>query len=307
MTGGTVELRQLEHFLAVADEGSFTAAAARLHMVQSSLSASVRALEREVGAPLFVRIHRGVRLTDAGEALRVEAAAILRGVEHARDVVAQTTGLLRGRVRVATVALPRQLDLVEVVCAFRRDHPGVAVHLLHDGARNLVQLVLDGEVDLAVTPLAGPEQNLSFVSLLSTPVVAICRVDHPLAGRRQVPLAELAEQDTVDLPNGWWVRHLVDEMFAGAGLPRSVRMEVDEWFGLLAMVQRGFAIGFGPEACLDREVQPTLTTVGIAGAPEWEVGIATLAGQPVTAAARALLAEYRAHCAARGVLAQPPG
>jgi DNA-binding transcriptional LysR family regulator len=56
MTGGTVELRQLEHFLAVADEGSFTAAAARLHMVQSSLSASVRALEREVGAPLFVRV-----------------------------------------------------------------------------------------------------------------------------------------------------------------------------------------------------------------------------------------------------------
>jgi DNA-binding transcriptional LysR family regulator len=84
-------------------------------------------------------------------------------------------------------------------------------------------------------------------------------------------------------------------------------MEVDEWFGMLAMVQRGFAIAYGPEACLDREAHPTLTTVGVAGAPEWEVGVATLAGQPDTAAARALLAAYRAHCAARGVVARPLG
>src|SRR3954447_22666132 len=96
-----MELRRLEHFLAVVEEGSFTAAAARLFMVQSSLSASLSALERELGTELFVRGRRGAELTDAGRALVGPARATLDQVDKAKDAVGKVRGLLLGTVRVA--------------------------------------------------------------------------------------------------------------------------------------------------------------------------------------------------------------
>jgi len=94
-----VELRQLEYFLAVVEEGSFTRAAASVYMVQSSLSASLLSLERELGTELFIRGRRGAELTDAGRAFLGPARAALRAVDGARDAVAEVTGLLRGSVR----------------------------------------------------------------------------------------------------------------------------------------------------------------------------------------------------------------
>jgi DNA-binding transcriptional LysR family regulator len=119
-----VELRQLEYFLAVVEEGSFTRAAARLYMVQSSLSASLLGLEKELGTDLFIRGHKGAELTDAGRALLQPARAALHDAERARDAVAEVTGLLRGSVRVATVALPRDVDVLETVRSFQARHPG---------------------------------------------------------------------------------------------------------------------------------------------------------------------------------------
>src|SRR3954452_21519928 len=104
-----MELRHLEYFLAVVEEGSFTRAAARLYMVQSSLSASLLSLERELGTELFIRGRRGVELTDAGRALLDPARAVLADANHARDAVGEVKGLLQGSVRVATVAVPRDL------------------------------------------------------------------------------------------------------------------------------------------------------------------------------------------------------
>src|SRR3954464_13698347 len=110
-----VELRQLEYFLAVVEERSFTAAAARLYMVQSSLSASLLSLERELGTELFIRGRRGTELTDAGRALLDPARAALADTERARDAVAEVTGLLRGSVRIATVAVPRSLNAIHTI------------------------------------------------------------------------------------------------------------------------------------------------------------------------------------------------
>src|SRR3954454_5080051 len=104
--GQVVELRQLEYFMAVVEEGSFTSAAARLFMVQSSLSASLLTLERELGTELFIRGRRGAELTDAGQAFAEPGRAALAEADRARDAVAEVKGLLRGTVRIATVFVP---------------------------------------------------------------------------------------------------------------------------------------------------------------------------------------------------------
>jgi DNA-binding transcriptional LysR family regulator len=118
-----VEPRQIEHFLAVVEEGSFTRAATRVSMVQSSLSESLLALERELGTDLYIRGRRGAELTDAGRPFLEPARAALAEADRARDAVAGVKGLLRGSVRVAVAAVPRNIDVVETIRRFRDEHP----------------------------------------------------------------------------------------------------------------------------------------------------------------------------------------
>ncbi|MCW2617759.1 MAG: Transcriptional regulator, LysR-family, partial [Modestobacter sp.] len=147
-----MELRQLEHFLAIVEEGSFSRAAARVFMVQSSLSASLLALERGLGTELFIRGRRGAELTDAGRAFLEPARAVLEGADRARDAVAEIKGLLRGTVRIAAVFVPRSIDIVETIRRFGEEHPGVEVRVLPADPRSMVDLVADGQVDFAITP-----------------------------------------------------------------------------------------------------------------------------------------------------------
>jgi DNA-binding transcriptional LysR family regulator len=293
-----VELRQLEYFLAVVEEGSFTRAAGRLYMVQSSLSAALLGLERELGTELFIRGRRGAELTDAGRALVGPARATLADARRARDAVAQVTGLLRGSVRVATVAVPRAVDVFETVRRFREEHPGVEIYVLQDGAREVVGLVAEGEVDFAIAPLirrAGPA--LRFEHILSTPVVVLCPADHRLAGAHDVPLEEILGERLIDLPRGWWVRDLVDRMVEERSLSRRVQLEVDEWYGVCTLVQRGIGIGYGPEACVDTELFDRVAVATLTGAPIWELCIVTKDDALRGAAGRAFLETYRAMAA----------
>ena len=115
-----MELRQLEHFVAVAEEQHFTRAAARVHVVQSSLSASIKALERELGEPLFVRDNRRVTLTQAGRALLPSARAALAAVDEGRDAVAGLRGVLRGQLHVGAIQTLGVVDLAALLATFRQ-------------------------------------------------------------------------------------------------------------------------------------------------------------------------------------------
>jgi len=120
-----MELRHLQHFLAVAEEQSFTRAAGRIHLVQSALSVSVRSLERELGARLFDRTTHSVQLTSAGEALVVEARRTLAAAEAARDAVAAVRGGVRGTVRVGIMHSLALIDLAGLLTRYHREHPEV--------------------------------------------------------------------------------------------------------------------------------------------------------------------------------------
>jgi DNA-binding transcriptional LysR family regulator len=292
-----VELRQLEHFLAVVEEGSFTRAAARVYMVQSSLSASLLALERELGTDLFIRGRRGAELTDAGRALVSPARAALDQIERARDAVADVQDLLRGTVRIAVVATPRLGDVVETLHRFQEEHPGVHVQAIPTDARNMAAQVTDGQVDFAITPR--PDRTtpgLCFEPLMSTPLVLACPAGHRLAGARDVDPRDVVDESIIDLPRDCQSRQLFDRVFEEQGLRRQVRLEVDNWLGVLALVQRGAGISYGAEACIDEEVFGGIEVATLAGAPLWEIGVAYRDKALRGAAGRAFLAAYRKQC-----------
>src|SRR5437764_9131998 len=130
-----MELRQLATFVAVAEEGSFTRASDRLHVVQSAVSAGVRKLERELDAMLFDRSTHRVKLTDAGRALLPEARATLAAAQAARDAVDEARGGLRGTVSLGTMQAQgmHAIDLAAILAAFRAEHPAVEVDVQHSG------------------------------------------------------------------------------------------------------------------------------------------------------------------------------
>jgi DNA-binding transcriptional LysR family regulator len=292
-----VELRQLEHFLAVVEEGSFTRAAARLFMVQSSLSASLLGLERELGTDLFIRGRRGAELTDAGRAFLEPAQAALGEANRARDAVAQVKGLIRGSVRIAAVTMPRRIDVGETIRRFQDEHPGVDVHVVPVGAQQMVELVGDGRVDFAITPrIHGMNSALRFEPLVSTPLVLICPAGHRLAGARDLDLADVVDEPIIDLPRGWVARELFDRLLEEQGEQRRVRLEINDWLAVLTMVQRGTGISYGPHDCIDKEMFTGVDTATIAGAPPWELGIVSRDDTLRGAAGRAFLAAYLEQC-----------
>jgi DNA-binding transcriptional LysR family regulator len=295
-----VELRQLEHFLAVVREGSFTAAAGKLFMVQSSLSASLLSLERELGADLFIRGRKGAELTDAGRSLLEPARAALRSLQDARDAVAEVSGLRQGTVRIAcmSASVPDRIDVGPTIRRFRREHPGIDVHLVPADARTMVDMVADGDVDFAISPAAGDlGPRLSFHTLMQTELAVICPVGHHLAGARDIHPRDILEELIIDLPRTWESRNLFDGLLRAHGLERPASVEVDDWLGALTMVKRGTGIAYGPRQCVEEGPFSDLAVARIAGAPAWAYGVIARDEALRGAAGRAFLAAYLDSCA----------
>jgi DNA-binding transcriptional LysR family regulator len=240
-----VELRQLEHFVAVAEERHFTRAARRLHIVQSGLSASIQALERELDAPLFVRSTRSVHLTAEGQALLTEARRTLAAADAARAAVAALTGVIRGRLTVGILQCYRPA-LPEALSTFHAAHPGVEIRLVQSASTTLLEQVAAGELDLAFVCPSGARANVRLTPLDDVPMVFACPPQHPLAARPSVRLDELAGQTFVDYPPGWGSRTVLDAFLAQHGINRTVPFEVGDSDALLDLVAHGLGVAVVP-------------------------------------------------------------
>lgn len=295
-----MELRHLEHFLAVAEEHSFTRAAARIHLVQSALSVSIRSLEHELGARLFDRTTHSVQLTDAGTALVVEARRTLAAAEAARDAVAAVRGGVRGTVRIGIMHSLALIDLAGLLTRYHREHPNVRLvpSPAVGGSAELVRDVYDGKLDLAFASL--PTDNakgLKVRTLAVEEMLLACPPDHPLAKRKRIALAELDGETFVDYPSGWGTRESADRLFAEAGLHREVAVEVGDIPTVSELVRAGFGFAFvspttlpDPHRLALRHTRPH---------PKFVVSLVTSATRP-SAAAQAFIDLVHASYPQRG-------
>ncbi len=248
-------LRQLSTFVAVAEEASFTRAAARLHIVQSAVSAGVRKLESELDTMLFDRSTHTVRLTDSGRALLPAARATLAAAQAARDAVDEAKGGVRGTVVLGTMQAQgmRAVDLAGLLAAFRAEHPGVEVRIRHSGGSSEMALeVQNGSLDLAFVALSGDgPAGLELVPLACEPIMLAVPHAHPLARHRSVALSVIGAETLVDLPRGWGIRMAVDRSFAAAGINRSIAYEVNDTATMLDFIRDGLAVGMLPRSLAD--------------------------------------------------------
>ncbi|GAA1016357.1 LysR family transcriptional regulator [Nocardiopsis tropica] len=238
-----MELQQLRYVIATAETLNFTRAAERCHVVQSALSHQIAALARELGARLFDRTNRSVRLTAAGEAFLPQARAALAATERAVDEVASTLGSVRGTVTVGMIPTFTAFDVVEVLRQYRCAHPDAAVRVRSGPSEDLIDEVRRGTLDLA---LLGVPEGFSTAGVIARRLrferlVLVAPAARGLVG--PLTLADVADEPFADYPAGGAGRAETDLAFAAAGVQRSVPFEVDRSETMLALIAAGLCVG----------------------------------------------------------------
>ena len=285
-----MELRQLEHFVTVAEEQHFTRAAARVHVVQSSLSASIKALERELGEPLFVRDNRRVTLTQAGRALLPAARATLAAVDEGRDAVAGLRGVLRGQLHVGAIQTLGVVDLAALLTTFRKVHPGVTLRLTWGAAGDLARAVVDGELDVAFVDGPIDRARLMTTDLGHDALVLAMRRDDPLARHRTVRLSDavLRDRDFVEYRADSALRSQIDAACTRARLARRVACEVANMQYLVEMVSCGAGLSLLPPMAI-RPVADDVVGIPVTPTIRRDMCAVVARGRPPLGAAQALL------------------
>ncbi len=187
-----VTLRQLRAFAAVAETGSFTAAAGVLSLTQSALSVLVRELEAELGVRLFDRHTRGVVPTEAGREFQPRVQRMLADLGEAVASIAEIGARKRGLVRLAAPQLIASAVLPGVIAAYRKKYPGIEVQLTDALPEHLLEAIASGAADLAFGHELPHDDSVEASMFLEDPFWLVCRRDDPLARRRKVNWSDIA-------------------------------------------------------------------------------------------------------------------
>lgn len=276
-----MEIRQLRAFVAIAESGTFTAGALRVHVTQAAISMQIRQLESEVGARVFVRAPRHVILTEAGEHLLLRARHILREHDAALDEIAELAGAERGRLRIGSASAMVATDqLPKILKEIRKQHPAAEVSVTSGTSESLVQQILAGELDVAFVSLPVDVRGIRTERLSEDQLVAIASPRHKLAKQKTISAYTLAGEKLILGERGGNTRRLIDQFFAQAGVSLHVAMELSRQQAIKRMVEEDMGVGIVPLQSVKDEVEKgRLVRWWIEGAEiNWELGLAQLSG-----------------------------
>ncbi|WP_328752236.1 LysR substrate-binding domain-containing protein [Streptomyces sp. NBC_00285] len=252
-----MQFQQLQYFVAVAEARHFTRAADLVHVAQPSLSQQIKALERELGADLFLRARGNITLTDAGEALLPLARRILADADTARHEVQELVQLRSGRIRLgATPSLCTGL-LPDVLRGFHDRYPGIRLMIEEGGSHDLVRELARGALDLAlvVLPLPTPSPALTTVELLREDLVVVSSPESPAPGgpgRRTVRIADLESEPLVMFRHGYDLRELTVAACRAEGFEPDFAVEGGEMDAVLGFVRAGLGVAVVPRMVATR-------------------------------------------------------
>jgi DNA-binding transcriptional LysR family regulator len=242
-----MDLRQLSYFVAVAEEGQFTRAAARVSVAQPAVSAQIRRLERELGETLFHRDRRAVSLTAAGQELLPHARGALAAAERGRETIASLRGKLHGRLRIG-VAGPVDHRFAEALGDFHRAHPAVEISVTQEHNEPLLEALAGGGFDAAIVGVGAqplPTQIRTRVVATEPLVLAVRRGDS-LGRRSTVGLAQLREQPMITLVRGSGLRTVLENACRDLGFIPRITAEAGELGSLVALAAEGLGAAVLP-------------------------------------------------------------
>jgi DNA-binding transcriptional LysR family regulator len=298
-----MELRQLEYFAAVADQGSFTRAAAALHVAQPGVSAQLRQLERELGQELLDRSGRKVRVTAAGAAVLPYARAALSAAAGVREVIDELAELRRGQAAFGMVTGCGGIGVPDLLSTFHAEHPAIEISLVEEASDRLTAAVVDGTLDVALVGRAGPPTpRLDRQVVIDDGIVAAVKADHVLADRSTITVAALSEQPLISLPRGTGLRAALDDACSGAGLQPSIAFEAGDPKILADLARRGLGVAILPASSVAADGGEALHGIEIVKPRlRGKIELVWRAEGPLSPAARALIESARRYFTEHGL------
>ncbi|KWE98060.1 LysR family transcriptional regulator [Burkholderia ubonensis] len=243
-----MELKQLRYFVAVADELHFGRAAKRLFISQPALSFDIRKFEDALGVQLFARTSKSVALTNAGEVLLGEARRLLLQAAEAERLTVRSASGYAGRLRVGFVHSMLYRGLPDAVRRFEADHPGVEIVLSEMNTQAQVQAIQRGQIDLGYAHWGHFPPEVDSTPIHAEPFVCCLPAGHPLARRRQVALAALADEPFILFPRDAAPHYhdLIIAQCVNAGFSPLIRHEARLWQTILSMIEFGMGVALVP-------------------------------------------------------------
>jgi molybdate transport repressor ModE-like protein len=287
-----LDVKRMRILKEVADRGSFSAAAEALSYTQSAVSQQIAALEREAGSQLVTRGSRGIRLTEAGEALVRHADAILTRLADAEAELEAIAGLRGGRLRLAAFPTVGATLMPLAIATFRERHPDIELTVKQLEPEDSLPLLKSGELDIALTiePNEIDDDGLESTFLLEDPMFAALPMDHPMANKSRVRLKDLKDEAWIGTTDACSCGALVrNHCIRSGGFDPQITFESDDYLAIQGLVAAGVGVAMIPTLALTTVRDDIIIRDLGNEAPVRTIAAATLPGAQRSPAARAML------------------
>ena len=269
-----MEIHQLRYFVAVADEGSFSRAAAKVRVAQPSLSQQIRKLEAEVGQPLFDRLPRSVVLTEAGRCLIDYARQILASIGDARRCVDELKGEVAGRVAVGAIPTIAPYVLPGLVVTFQKHYPDVILEIIEDVTDSIIRRIEGGELDVALASTCRLSPTLRRESVGTEPLLALVPEKHPLAKKDLVEFDDLKSQRFLLLHEMHCLSQQVNHLLESRRLRPEIALAGSQLSTIANMVAASIGISIVPQMMVKHHGTPGCVSLSFAPpVPERELNL----------------------------------
>lgn len=285
-----MELKELEHFIAVVDYGSFSKAAANIYVSQPTLSKSIKKLESKLKVKLFERSTRKLILTDAGNLVYKQANKILGAANELTTLLDDLMNTPSGDIKIGIPPLIGTLFFPKIAGEFGRFNPEVNLQLFEHGAKKIEYLVEDGQVDVGIVVLPVSNTKFNVLPFIQEQFMLFTNKNHPLANKEIIKLQDLAQEDFILFTREFSLHGLIIQQCEKvAGFYPSISYESSQWDLIAELVIAQLGVTLLPKSIYTKMDKSTINMIPIQSPPIWRLGIITKKDRYLSFAVRSLL------------------
>ena len=257
-----MEIRQIEYFVEVAKQLSFTKAAATLHVSQPSISKAIQNLEAELGVPLFYRSSKQLELTDAGHAVLVNAQQVLQTFKNLRSELTDLMELKKGQIRIGIPPIVGAEFFSKLISYYKEQYPLIEILLTEAGTKRIRQDIESGELDIGlVCSSQSKNEQLNTISFMKDPLQLIVHADHPLAKKSSVHLHDLIHESFIIYRKDFILYDRIIEECSKAGYSPTIACETTQKDLFIEMVQAKLGVALLPKKITEKIQSPSIITI----------------------------------------------
>ncbi|RGN72306.1 LysR family transcriptional regulator [Bacillus cereus] len=289
-----IELRQLKYFLAVSKELHFTKAAEKLNISQPSLSQQIRALEHELGMPLFDRIGKKISLTEAGKILLLHTKTIFREIEQARSAIQDLNGLQHGSLTIGSLLTVVNYLLPPAILNFNKLYPNIELSVLGLRTGDIREKLLQNELDIGITFLPVQDKEIVSIPLYKSELTLVVPTGHTLTERSHISIVELQDYPLILLPKNFFLTELITSHCQQFDFTPKPILEISTMESLVQMVSKGMGITVLPKPYIDFLQNTNIQALKIKDpTPTIDIGLIYRKDKYMCAATRAFIEQLK--------------